>query len=453
MDENVKRKGKDFEAVKRGAVGSVLDNKETFVQFPTKNNVSNVRDFTTVYQRIQNLKISKMLSESYISDSDSIRRTMKSLNCCSSIALVGNTEENNKVIKRISKRCRHQLCSSCGRVRANLMRHRLMAWFETDDGKNWLKGKKAYFITLTLRHNDEIRNYVYLNELKGYVRKLILSKVFKKYFPYSKKEGGSGWFVNYEMTQGQNGLHIHSHVLVIADTVSTKVSEVQTQLQEKWVKLSKDSFGVRVDLAGKKKSINSNSATHNLVSEVLEIFKYSVKGSTKFTNNQKAKNELANWVRDTKGKNLITAGGYFRGLGITASKPKKEDIGDDFSERQSTSKSIAIGRTSQIKFNISAARYYTSKYLSTKLDHVFISSLSLDFIELEGIETEVDFLLKLGFNDDEILKGIGSWIAEVKERIEVDEEETYENIPSARQLALFQRQANNFSLTTFIENS
>lgn len=438
--------------------GSVVHNKETFVQFPIKSNGSNTRDFVTVYQRIQNLKISKMLEESDFSSNAVVQKTMKSLNCCRSISLIGNNGNNEKVIKRTSKRCRNHLCGSCGKVRANLMRHRLISYFNSDDGGLWLSDKKAYFITLTLKHNDKTRNYVYLDELKGYVRKLVLSKVFKKIFPFSKKDGGSGWFINYEMTQGVNGLHIHSHILIVSSPIVGRVSNIQKELQDKWLKLTKDSLGLRLDLAGKKnkKSSCNSCKTVGLISEVLEIFKYSVKGSTKLKNNQKAKNDLASWVIGTKGKNLITAGGHFRGLGITSSRTLVSDLPKDFFDGNSSKdfnkdcSSIAMGRTSGIRFNISSSRYYSDKYLKNQINDVFITSFSSDFIPFYGISEDVDFILKLGFSDDDVIKGLRSWVGDVNVLIEESEGVCMEYIDVERQMELFTIQANSFSFSDYM---
>lgn len=425
-------------------VCSVLDNKETFVQFCASKQRKNTKDFITSLHRNYNLKLATMLDDSEYKDDAEVNKVVRRLRYCQSIAIVEKNNNQELKIKDTSKKCRHPLCQSCQASRANRMRKRLMNVFNSTEGIDYLENKKAYLITLTLRHNNEVRSKVYLDELKKYVRKLILSKIWKKYFNYTKKTGGAGWFINYEMTLTQNGFHIHSHILVIADTIKEKISKVQIEFQDKWEKLSGDSRGLRIDLAGKKKSKNSQLSSNSLIGEACEIFKYSVKGLSILKQGKGNIGKVVEWIKASKGKNMITAGGVFRGMGITSSVQKGGYKKEEQEASQDSIIDAYIGRTSNVIFNKSTRKYYSDKKVKKIIEDVKLVGVTNEFVNISDVYDEVRLLLQLGFEEKDLKKSLANWVEEIKEKakkieiIEIQEEVT------ERQLRLFaEAQKNN----------
>lgn len=412
---------------------SSVHNIETLRQFctsesPTKT--TSKKDFVKVNQRWRNIQFAKMLERSSYSDNTFIQKNAKNLLCCQSMAMVGQNADGYEIMEQ-SKRCRNKLCPSCSKVRANRMRHRFWDYLESSEGKEWSKDKKSYMITLTLKHDESTRKGVYLKELKGYITRLIRSKFWKDNFK------NAGWFTNYEMTYGKNGLHIHSHILIMADTVANKAKTIQNDLSKKWLKLTKDSSIVRFDLCGKKRN-GSKSA----VAEAMEIFKYTVKGNSN-TKVQYECDYLAEWLIATKGANMITASGHFRGLGITSAVSQGETSHEQKEPKEYDH--VFVGKTKDIRFEKSAKCSYSTRKVKdySKEPISDVSKLK----EVTGYEFECRDLFRCGFSDSDIDRHLDRWLMARSAPDDDFEPLTFEEIERDRQIVLFSWEKENHFLT------
>lgn len=360
---------------------------ETFEQFykPTANQSKVKGDFILAQNRFKNLDIANALKNSKYGNNDHVKKITKGLFCCSSMVLV-ERKNGEAVIKRTSDRCRRPLCPICNRIRSQKYVRRFVSAYNCPVKGQLFVGKYFYKMEFTLKHNKvDTRTGVYLNEFKEYLKKMQRSKLWKKYFPYSKKNPVSGWVNCFECTIGENGFHIHSHSLICAPRFKDKVHLIEKAFRAKWLSITGDSNGVNIDLLRldpvSKKVISEGRTECSFLKSVIEVFKYSVKVGDIA---QLAKNadDLAKYVIETKGKNMVVAKGFFRGLQLFGNK----SIWDDSEENEeceedginSNECEYFVGRTLDLEFNKNPNQYYSKKQRKRVLKDVYLRGVKVD---------------------------------------------------------------------------
>ena len=390
-----------FNPLNFGRSGSVLDNKETFVQFcaSTQGSKSAKDAFIKVSHRHRNLTLSNWLEESEKKEEIQVNKTIRRLRFCSSVSTI--VESNTDVeIFQTSKSCKSSHCSICLRQRSAKISKRIISALSADENQKLFDGKYFYFLTLTVKHDEETRQGIYLKEFKTYTQKLYRSKLWKSYFPYSNKSRQSGWITAYEVTLSEKGgYHIHAHTLICAPKLKIKVNHLQKELSAKWQKLTTDSFMIRLDLLNLKSSeLRSDDANKKEVyAAVQELIKYGTKAGS-FKNWDKEKSDLyADWIIKTKGANFINASGLFRGLELTGLKSKF----DEKQEQQPVPDGkIFIGKTSQLKFNRST-KICHPQHRQDALKKIRIINGS-GFIDITEFKEEWDFISMVNMEEQDI---------------------------------------------------
>jgi hypothetical protein len=310
---------------------SVLDTIGTLPHFlnDKETKKTHSRDFYTTYYRHRNLDTIKALKKSTHVHCKPIEKTIKALACCSHVAAVSNVEGQQMTIQQTSGRCKNRYCQICARIESNVLVNRFLDQVNDEGNKDFFNGKHFYFLTLTLKHDENTRNDIYLNYLRKYVSKLTNSKDFKNIFQIQDKKNDWAAYQSIEMTISKSQYHIHAHMIIVARPLLRKVKDCEDKIRSKWKSITKDSDIIRLDLV--KNKIDSQSADNeNDLNEAIraassELFKYIIK--TPDTNKmiESDIDMLANWIIETKGKNFINALGYFRHNSIIKSRIKKNE--------------------------------------------------------------------------------------------------------------------------------
>ena len=358
-------------------IGSDFNNIETSVHFCSDRfGLNDQKDsFLKVNYRIKNIQITKSLNKTKYSENPAIQKITKGLMCCSSMAGI-EVGKRGAAVYKTSAKCRRTICPSCNQTRSTKFRNRFIKCFNSPEETNF-KGKYFYFITLTLAHNAvNVRNYIYLDELKGYVTELKRCKLWKKHFPYSKKNPKSGFAQSYELTMGKNGFHIHSHIMMCAPPLQGKVLKIEKEFRDKWKHLTKDSTGFQLDLvkvdAEEIANIKEGRPSPKLSGFISEVLKYTVKVGDIHKMSLYKSELLAQWLIETKGKNMITSGGFFRSLQLFTNKSKW----DDKSEKQQIDyledKKYFVGRTCDLNFNYRKNKHFTKSRKYNMLATVYL---------------------------------------------------------------------------------
>lgn len=390
-------------AMNRTSLVSVLDNTETLVVFSTTNKSSSQQknSFLSVYYRWRNIRLGRALEASFVYQDHSLdydskeyqdlNKTIRNLMWCSSASVIEKNENGIGTILKKSKTCKNPHCSLCQRNRSGKLVNRFDAALKDPDNKNIFHDKRFYFLTLTVKHDAVTRNYVYVDEFKSYCKRLFNCKAYNQLFP--KKQSGRMQAV--ECTIGQNGYHIHAHVLICAPRLKQKVQYAEKTIRAKWLKLTKDSTGVRLDL------LNIKSTDENIdFSAIQEVFKYSVKtGNMKDFDEAKA-NLYCNWILGTKGKNFVNASGLFRGLQLTGAKSRYDVKGKD--EPLDSKSEFYMGKTIDLKFNRSPKRDYSKKKRRDILGEVSLVA-AFDFLEITDVAIEMMEYLQAGTADAKLM--------------------------------------------------
>ena len=239
-----------------------------------------------------------------------------------------------------------------------------------------------------MKHNELTRNYDYLSELKEYQNKLFKSKVWKTIF------GDSDGIIQSFENSMIKGMHIHSHNMLFAPKLSKPVAICESMIREKWLKITKDSSQIRLDLIGK----NLKENQEEFIKPVLELFKYSTKMS--FKKGDMFQNErLAEWVMSSKGKNFINARGAFRGLQLTSCKSKLDEAFEESTPDEGLQHYFE--KTINIGFNHSTRKDYSVEQRSSVLNSVHISRIT-DKWRVNKTSDEIMSLLQLGFDDKDL---------------------------------------------------
>lgn len=380
---------------------SALDKLDTSVHFAPDyyGDKANRDGFLKVNYRIKNLDIVSALKATTLSDNPSIEKVCKGLSCCSTMSIVEVHKGNNTAsIHKTSHRCKRRLCAICARIRANNYRSRFIKAYQDPDNRHLFKGKYFYFFTLSLKHNTKtVRTGVYLDEFKKNMRKLRRSKLWEFYFPYSKTEPESGYAQSYELTLTENGYNIHSHILMCCPPMKRSFKNIEKDFQQKWLEITGDSKGFRIDKRKITKEDLEDAMYGNdnpkFVKIIAETFKYTVKiGNPKRLKDSQNAERLANWIVQTKGKNLITANGFFKGMQLFGQKskydtkaPEKEDYPYD-----NKNYDYYLGKTAKLKFNYSVTRNYTTKVRQHILNFVALTGMSYDFINITDHTEDFD---------------------------------------------------------------
>lgn len=411
-------------------VSSVLDNKETLLQF--SSSVAGSKEaksaFVKVAHRHRNLTLANWLDESDKFEDVTVNKTVRRLRFCSSVSTIKETPQNLELVQS-SKSCKSSHCTICLRQRSAKISKRIIAALTDEKNKELFKNKHFYFLTLTVKHDEETRNGIYLKQFKGYTQKLYRSKIWKNYFPK-----GSGWITAYEVTLSENGgYHIHAHILICSPKIRIKANLLQAELSLKWQKITTDSYMIRFDLLNLKSQLMSNideskikdakalqqlrdqqaEAQKEVYSAVQELIKYGTKAGS-FKNWDKGKSNLyADWIVQTKGANFINCSGIFRGLQLTGLKSqydeKKERLGFDEGK-------YFIGKTSQLKFN-----------RSTKITHPDHRKKALEkvriiqgegYLDITPIIEEMDEYGIIGLTEHEIKEHLNGWVNHAKKQVE-----------------------------------
>lgn len=330
-------------------------NQATFSQF-----------FKTKTKHI-NLTVANALEQSTQREHKTINKTIRNLRYCSTLSL--NTIDFTGKLNNIksSKRCKNANCATCRRSKSARLGYRLTAAMADENNTDIFKDKDYYFLTLTLRHDENIRNYNYLQDFKNYQKKLRRLDSFKKAF-----EGGISSIENVISDE----YHIHSHSLLTARK-GQNPREIHEAIRADWIRITGDSFMVDLQLID----------SEEVQKMVLEVVKYSTKIMKLDELTDKMTEKLAEWIIETKGRNFTNLLGTWSSLDIT----KDKSIYDIKSEQNDINDSdiVILSRTSKNSFNFSTSRTY-SKFGKEKMkEYLIIKDIDTEAIIADGSEGAV----------------------------------------------------------------
>lgn len=392
---------------------SYVHNIETFVHFSDvrKGQKDQKSSFLQVNYRIKNLELVSKLQKCQFKDHDSIIKIARGLHRCSTISKLEVTTGNSAAITRTSKKCRRSCCPRCNQIRSGQFRNRFFKCLVDPEIGNLFKKKYFYFITLTVKHNTSgIRTEVYLQELKTYVKRLKRSNLWKKHFPYSKKNPITGFAESYEMKLTPNGYHIHTHIMICTTPIKIKALKLEQHLRDKWKKITKDSTGVKFDMVKIDKTeiekVRKGQPSGKFNGLVMEVFKYTVKLGDIHKLNSHNTNLFANWLIKTKEKNMIIAGGFFRGLELFGRDSKWDDKTPKEEVENCKSYKYLVGRTSQMYFNHSTLRHYDKSEREQILANIYLTAVPDNFVDISKTGDFFDVYLNLSIDPRENRWGI-----------------------------------------------
>jgi hypothetical protein len=391
---------------KIGSFCSDVHTKETFEQFypPTIEKSSAKSSFLVAHNRGKNLDIAKALDNSKYSDNEHIKKVVKGLRCCSSMSVLQEQNCEARIFKT-SDKCRRPLCPICNRIRSTKFVSRFVSAYNSPVGKPLFLNKYFYKIEFTMKHNRKsVRNGVYLDEFKANLKQMQRSKLWKKHFPYSKKDPQSGWANCFEVTITDNGFHIHVHILICAPKFQGRVTKIQQDFRAKWKVITGDSYGCNIDLikmdSASKKAISEGEKQCNFLSEVMEVFKYTVKvGDVRKLANHA--DDLGKYIIETKGKNMVTAKGFFRGLQLFGCKSIWDDPSDSDSKKdieEDDENRYLVGRTVDIEFSEKTHKYIHKYERKKVLESVYIRGVMVD--EAERMIDRIYYVMRTNQYDE-----------------------------------------------------
>lgn len=387
---------------------SVLDTKDTKSHFSQESNQSNTTPatFQKSYFRIKNLQLADSLLTSSYRDHPTIHKMISYLRFCQSLTILETTTDNIHKTLHTSKRCKYALCHICARAKSVKLGRRLRLLLD-HHYKNYPDDQlNHYFLTLTLRHSDSIRNEVYLHELKAYITKLFRKKCFTSNFKPTSEHNSLGTIQTFECTISKDSLHIHSHVLISCARLKVPVSLVEDQIRTEWLKMTKDSSQIRLDLVYNKNSTRSNVLTESVTtidaSVISELFKYTVKTSNYSNLSLKQKNLLAQWIINSKNVNMVNCAGLFRGHQLTSRKcPLDSELPLIKYDLLHTYTAV---RTSSLKYNVSLIENYSSSHRKIIEQKIRLLGLPLDSLDItDYIESYLEHQ-SLGFDESDVMR-------------------------------------------------
>lgn len=402
--------------------GSVLDTKETFLRFEakTRGKKEQKNSFIKAHYRYRNLHTSHLLELSKYVDHDDINKTIRNLRFCRSVAIVEKKPDGTGEINQTSKNCKNPHCALCARARSTKLANRLLDAINDKENEQTFKNKYFYFLTLTVKHDDNTRNEIYLKEFNSYCNKLFRSKTFENAFQYSPKEKSAGWIKCTECTLTRSGFHIHAHVIICAKRLPQKVKYVEDQLKTTWKKITTDSDIIRLDLIKNlridQKSKQLQIDRNAVIRAVKELFKYGTKTAKIHSSDNHKIDMLAKWIIATKGQNFVNASGLFRGLQIASSK-SKYDTKLEREEANADSRYFAAA-LSKILFNIPTNRDYTKEDRAKKLRYVSLTAIKNDFTEITDFFADYIKYNSVSLNEFETSRFIQEWAEHIRKKIE-----------------------------------
>jgi hypothetical protein len=377
---------------------SVLDTKGTLLDFSNKKETKKThsRDFYTTYYRHRNLDTSNALSKSSLVYNQAIQKTIKALNCCSHVASVSHIEGSHMTIQDTSPRCKNRYCQICCRIESNVLVSRFLKQIHDPANKDFFHGKHFYFLTLTLKHDLETRNNIYLKDLRKYVSKLINSKDFKSIFNIKDKKNDWAAYQSIEMTMSKGTYHIHAHIMLVSNPIKLKVNSAQDIIKNKWLKITKDSDIIRLDLVqnrNKDNDVDDDDSLNEAIRQAAsELFKYIIKSpDTKHMKDDDI-DMFANWIIETKGKNFINALGYFRHNSIIKSRVKNKEIESTINNPKYDR--LWIARTVDIKTNYPVKYMMSKNVRKTVLEYFKLQFDNDSYYEVTDLMNEIKPLLK-----------------------------------------------------------
>lgn len=410
---------------------SVLDTKETLLHFSkvSAGQKGQKNSFIKAHYRYRNLHTSHLLELSEYVDHDDINRTIRNLRFCRSVAIVEKKKDGSGEISQTSKNCKNPHCAMCARARSTKLANRLLSAISDKENEKKFADKYFYFLTLTLRHDDNTRNEIYLKEFNDYCNKLFRSKTFQNAFQYSSREKTAGWIKCTECTLTRSGFHIHAHTIVCARRLPQKISYVESALRKAWKKITKDSEIIRLDLIKNlridQKSQQIQIERNAVLRAVKELFKYGTKTTKIHSKDNNKINMLAKWIIATKGQNFVNASGLFRGLEIASAK-SKYDTKLEREEANADSRYFAA-RLSKILFNIPTNKNYNKEDRANRLKNVSLTAIKNDFVEITDFINEYLKYNSVSLSEFETSRFISEWAEHIKKMIE-DERQFYEGI-------------------------
>lgn len=382
---------------------SVLDNKETLLHFSGKNHDENSskNDWYKRHSRNQNLSLAFKLESLNLSEKPNCDKTVRNLKWCNSLAMLETINQESITIKTTSKSCKNPFCHICNRRKSAKHTNRLVSALKDPDNTKKFESKYWYFITLTLKHNQETRNQNYLQELRNYLNRLYRTKFWKTKICDHKSNPETGYITSIECTIGNNGYHIHSHIMVCTNRIKDKIVNIESELRNQWFKITGDSDQVKLDLIKQKKTQtetnNPEDPNQHIIDATQELMKYSLKTGDYYKLSDEHTELLANWIEDTKGKNFINAFGILRKLQITARKCKYDTVGEayipDSSERQ------FVDRLSKLKIESKIKEATNEIEKKRAINESYISQLSEDSQEVTQIAMDIQDWLEVTHND------------------------------------------------------
>ena len=411
------------------SVPSVLDNKETLLHFSSERRTKNPaeKDYYRAYLRARNLNLAYRLQNSSYFDDYNINKSIRNLRFCGNISLLEQTGENKPSIFRSSGTCKNPICHICNHAKSAKVSDRIINALESEQFKELIQNPYFYFLTLTVRHNKDVRNYNYTSEYQKYLKSLFRSKTWNKYFPYSPKNKKCGWINSIELTITNNGYHIHSHALIVAPRLTEDVKIVESDLKATWKKITGDSDIIRLDLiktfTNSSNQITKIESKSNLLKAVKELSKYSIKSGNLATLSNGGIDKLAHFLIDSKGRNFMNAYGILRGLGITANKSKFDKATDK--KVTNPDASYFIDKTINLRFNHPINSQLSTAQRQSILKDIEFISLSLDSLEVTKVPEFTLLTMDYNLPYDIIKNYLKNLIDEITARQKLEAEKQY----------------------------
>lgn len=395
-----------------GGVSSVLDNIGTFRHFERKTptNPSDKKDFYLLYYRRQNLRMVHKLQNCSLADDENLKKVTKQLACCASHSEVREFENTEAHITKTSKKCKSRYCLICSRIQSNKNTMKFFDKATSEEHQDFFNPRRFYFLTLTVKHNSEIRNDNYLKEFRSYITKLTRSKLFRDTFIQSKDKNNFGAIQSIEMTMGADSYHIHSHILICCHPLTKNVSDIQESIRAVWSKITGDSDQVRLDLIKYiPGAIDENEielTNDKLIGAVSEVFKYVVKSESLSKMKNEQVDKMAQWIIDTKGKNFINALGYFRKLELIRRVKEKSD--DENVQASQPIQTAMITKTISIEGNAKVFHPISKQLRKQILTYFKIVAIVDVYHDVTDIEDQTANIFKTNTSreiDDTFIKG------------------------------------------------
>lgn len=403
---------------------SVLDTKETLLHFSRdeRHIKAHRSDFFYTYYRCRNLDLANLLSRSKFADDETVNKCIRHTRWCSSLGIISVTPQNTAHVMKSSKSCKNPFCHICQRRKAARMVSRLKAFLMDPENFELLKDKRWYMLTLTVKHNESVRVGNYLAEFKSYVKKLRRTKAWKEAFNHGSKKVVHGSINSIENVISWKGYHIHSHSLICAPRLSAPVARLETALRLAWTKITGDSDQIRLDLL--KDFATTMEATDQLTEKqintkaALEVFKYSTKIGDFQTKDKPTIDNIAAWVRDSKGKNFMNVQGILRGFGLTSAKCKYDTEAPAVEYKLENV--YYIDAISSLKKNVNVSKSFTKK-IRQKVEEIFhIIGVSDDAINITDIVDEINDMMICEGSEEKLKFDLPDIIALIRKRIEIE---------------------------------